>query len=106
MAVPLGMFSTRPTRPMTFNGSLSRAMASIAPTTVAAPDMSHFMLNMPSLGLSDRPPESNVTPLPTKAMGSWSFGPPRCSKITSRGGRSEPLATASSEPQRSASSRD
>ena len=31
--------------------------------------MSHFMVIMPSVGLSDRPPESNVTPLPTSASG-------------------------------------
>ena len=61
------MFSTSPIRPITLTGSLSRAMACIAPSTVAAPDMSHFIVSIESVGLSDRPPESNVTPLPTNA---------------------------------------
>ncbi len=52
---------------MTLTGSLSVAMACIAPSIVAAPAMSHFMVSMPSEGLSDKPPESNVTPLPTIA---------------------------------------
>ena len=65
--------------------------------------MSHFMSFIPSFGLSDRPPESNVTPLPTSA--SVGPSPPfKCDRITTRGGRELPRATASSEAQRSCSS--
>ena len=35
--------------------------------TAAAPDMSVFIVSMPSAVLSDRPPESKVMPLPTRA---------------------------------------
>ena len=35
--------------------------------TAAAPDMSLFMSSMPLAGLIDRPPESNVMPLPIRA---------------------------------------
>ena len=38
----------------------------MAARTAAAPAMSHFMSTMPSVGLSDRPPLSKVTPLPTR----------------------------------------
>ena len=48
--LPLTMFSTRPMYPLTFTGSLSRAMAMMAPSTVAAPAMSHFMVSMPVVG--------------------------------------------------------
>ncbi len=43
-------------------------MARTAPATAAAPAMSHFIVSMPFAGLMQRPPESNVMPLPTKAM--------------------------------------
>ena len=99
------MFSTRPIRPITFTGSFSCAIACIAPSTVAAPAMSHFMVSMPSVGLSDSPPESNVTPLPTSANSRSALRPPRYRSITNRGGRDRTLATASSDPQRSFSSR-
>ena len=33
--------------------------------TTAPPAMSVFMVFMPAVGLSDRPPESKVMPLPT-----------------------------------------
>ena len=67
-------------------------------------DWSHFMVFIPSLGLSDKPPESNVTPLPTKANGASPGLPPLWPMMTKRGGRTEPWATASSAPQRSDSS--
>src|SRR5690625_5893811 len=35
--------------------------------TAAAPDISDFMASMPWAGLIERPPESNVMPLPTSA---------------------------------------
>ena len=61
------MFSTSPIRPITRTGSFSRAIACTAASTVAAPAMSHFMVSMLSLGFSDSPPLSKVTPLPTRA---------------------------------------
>ncbi len=39
----------------------------MAPRTAAAPAMSHFMSTIWSFVLSDSPPLSNVTPLPTSA---------------------------------------
>ena len=45
----------------------SSRSADIAPITAAAPDMSHFMVSIPAPVLSDRPPESKTTPLPTSA---------------------------------------
>ena len=39
------------------------------PMTQAAPAMSPFMSSMPPPGLIEMPPESNTTPLPTKAIG-------------------------------------
>ena len=72
---------------------------------VDAPALSHFMVSMPSGVLSDSPPESNVTPLPTMASAGALLAAPEYRKITSRGGRLDPLATATSAPQRSASSR-
>ncbi len=77
MAAGPVMFSTSPAMPMTLTGSFSRAIARIAPSIVAAPAMSHFIVSMPSGGLSDSPPESNVTPLPTIASGGGLGRPPR-----------------------------
>ena len=48
-------------------GSLRAAIVAAAASTAAPPDMSHFIVSIESEGLSDRPPESNVTPLPTNA---------------------------------------
>ncbi len=78
---------------MTLTGSLSRAMAIIAPNTVAAPAMSHFMVSMPSVGLIDSPPLSKVTPLPTKASRGLSFAGRR--RIPGR-----PAAAAARSPGR------
>ena len=41
----------------------------------AAPAMSPFMSSMPAAGLSEMPPVSKVTPLPTKTMGSPPLAP-------------------------------
>ena len=46
----------------------------MAPTTAAAPPMSIFMSIIPWPVLIDRPPASNVRPLPTRA--SVPFGRP------------------------------
>ena len=50
-------------------------------TTAPAPPISHFIISMPAGGFREIPPESNVTPLPTKATGDSSFLPPLCSRI-------------------------
>ena len=67
MARPPGMFSVVGTNPMTLVGTPAARSTDIAPMTAAAPDMSVFIVSMPSAGLSDRPPESKVMPLPTRA---------------------------------------
>ena len=105
VAEPLGMFSTRPSRQLTRCLMPSRAIAVIAPSIVAAPAMSYFIFSIDCAGLRDRPPVSNVTPLPTRnrcesPVASLGFQARR----TSRGGRAEPLATLRSEPAPSASS--
>ncbi|MNC98532.1 hypothetical protein D3C83_165220 [compost metagenome] len=61
------MFSVKAATPWTSTGAPSRATARRTASTIAAPDMSYFMPIMPSAVLSDRPPESKVMPLPTRA---------------------------------------
>ncbi len=95
IAVPDGMFSARHAYAVTRICGFVRAIATIAPSTAAAPLMSHFIVIMPSAGLMERPPESNVMPLPTSAR----CGPPRLARPgeyamrTSRGGSTEPWPT-------------
>ena len=67
IAVPLGMFSTSGTYPTMGVLTSSADSADIAAITAAPPDMSVFIVSMPPAVLSDRPPESNTTPLPTNA---------------------------------------
>jgi hypothetical protein len=67
MARPSGMFSVAATMPCTTQAGLRAAMACMAAITAAPPAMSTFIDIMPSLSLMDRPPESNVRPLPTSA---------------------------------------
>ena len=45
----------------------SREAATTVCITAAAPAMSSFIVSMPAAGLIDRPPESKVIPLPTRA---------------------------------------
>jgi hypothetical protein len=59
------MFSAIGTRAVTFTPTPSAANAVMVAMTAAPPAMSVFMLIMPSGGLMDRPPLSNVMPLPT-----------------------------------------
>ncbi len=65
--------------------------------------MSHFMSPILSDGLIEMPPESNVTPLPTRTTGFSPFFPPRCSRMTNRGSSAAPRLTARRPPIRSAS---
>jgi hypothetical protein len=62
------MFSAMGAHAVTSTRMPSRAMAPMAAMTAAAPPMSDFIHSMPCGGLSERPPESNVIPLPTRAM--------------------------------------
>ena len=67
--------------------------ADIAAITAAAPDMSVFIVSMPPAVLSERPPESNTTPLPTSA--SVAFAPRGSyASRTKRGGAVGALADA------------
>ena len=67
VAVSLIIFSAKGAHVSIATGSFSRAIAMVAAQTAAAPLISDFIASMPLAGLSARPPESNVIPLPTKA---------------------------------------
>ena len=56
------MFSAEQITQITFTAGFSRAMACIAPIIAAAPAMSYFIFSMPSAGLMEMPPVSNVMP--------------------------------------------
>ena len=58
-------FSAAATSPVTRNGTSSARSADITASTTAPPVTSRFMVIMPSRGLSQSPPVSNVMPLPT-----------------------------------------
>ena len=62
-------FSTAGMTAVTLTGTLFSARANIAPLTAAPPAMSLFMPFMPAACLRLYPPESKVTPLPTRTMG-------------------------------------
>ena len=72
VALPDGMFSARQAYAVTRTGRPSSAIAKVAAATAAAPDMSHFIVTIELAGLIDKPPESKVMPLPTRAM--WATG--------------------------------
>ena len=65
VAVPLGMFSVEGTHATTLTGSPSSAIAAIASSTAAPPDMSIFISSILAEGLMEIPPVSKVTALPT-----------------------------------------
>ena len=75
IASPDGMFVVEPMRPTTLIGSSNRPIASMAPSTPAAPHMSNFIHSMPCAGLIEMPPESKHSPLPTSTIGFASFAP-------------------------------
>ena len=66
IAVPEGMFSAAQTMPITFTAGFNCAMACMAPIIAAPPAMSYFIFSMPSAGLMEMPPVSNVMPFPTR----------------------------------------
>ena len=76
VARPLGMFSQAGTMPTRLSLSCISAAALIAPNTLAAPVMSNFISSMPGGCLSEMPPLSKVTPLPTSATGAAPARPP------------------------------
>jgi len=50
------------------NGGLQLRDARMAPSMAAPPAMSYFIFSMPSAGLMEMPPVSNVTPLAHQAQ--------------------------------------
>ncbi len=76
IAWPDGMFSVAPTTATIRTGSFSVAIARIAPSTAAPPDMSNFISNILLADLIEMPPVSNVTALPTRpSTGPCASGP-------------------------------
>ena len=93
------MFSVVGTMPMTLIGAFKSAMARIAQMTAAPPAMSSFMRSMPSAGLMEMPPVSNVTPLPTSPSTGDAGAPAGLWRITiTRGGSALPRATPRRRP--------
>ncbi len=74
-AFPEGIFSVAQTMPMTFTLGFNNAMARMAPIIVAPPAMSYFIFSMPSAGLIEMPPVSNVMPLPTSPSTGFAGAP-------------------------------
>ena len=104
MARPPGMFSVVGTMPMTRTGAFSAAIARIAHTTAAPPAMSSFMRSIPSAGLIEMPPVSNVMPFPTSPSTGPRGAPAGSWRMTiSRGGSWLPRATPRSRPMPSCS---
>ena len=73
-------------RPTTGSGRRSCAAKLTAAATAAAPLMSNFISSMPGGSLSEMPPLSKVTPLPTSTMGGGNFFAPWYSSTMKRGG--------------------
>ena len=59
------MFSAIGAHTVTLTSRPRRAIAVTAAMTAAAPPMSDFIHSIATAGLSERPPESKVMPLPT-----------------------------------------
>ena len=93
-----GMFSTAGVMPTTLIGKRMVATASSVPSTLPAPLISNFISSISAPGLSDIPPVSKVTPLPTSTTGFCEAGPPRYSSTISLGGSRLPALTDSNEP--------
>ncbi len=58
IALPEGMFSASASQPVTLTRRPSRAAATTAANTAAAPLMSHFMVSLKPAGFREMPPES------------------------------------------------
>ncbi len=102
-ADPDGMFSAAATNPVTRDLTPSGPSADMAAITAAPPAMSVFISFMPSAGLSDSPPLSNVMPLPASTMCSWAPAGAYPSSIR-RGGEADPDPTAIRPPNPCAAS--
>ncbi len=73
LAAPSGRFSEAGTTPMRLIGRASSQAASRVPKTLAPPHMSYFISSISAAGLSEIPPASKVSPLPTRTTGLVSF---------------------------------
>jgi hypothetical protein len=67
-ALPSGMFSEVGTKPCTSTSGSNPASAWNAPRTAAPPDISYFISSIRAEGLMLVPPESKVSPLPTRQI--------------------------------------
>ena len=74
-AFPEGIFSVAHTIPITLTFGFNSAIARIAPIMVAPPAMSYFIFSMPSAGLMEMPPVSNVIPFPTSPSTGFAGAP-------------------------------
>ena len=98
MAVPEGMFSAVGMSAVTFMRGLSLPTAHIVAIIAAPPDMSPFIASIPAAGLIEMPPESNVIPLPIRAIPLSALLPPRYLRMMKRGGFVEPEPTPRTPP--------
>ena len=93
------MFSTVGISAVIRTDGFNWAIARIAPSTAAPPPMSYFIFSMPSAGLMETPPVSNVTPFPMSPRWSAEFAFSGTYRMMiSAGGLSLPWATPSNEP--------
>ena len=76
------MFSTKPTKPTTFDFAFRKASVFIRPTTTPAPPISTVIASIPAGDFREIPPVSKTTPFPTKAKGFASPAPRHSSTIT------------------------
>ena len=97
-APPPGMFSASASQASTRTASFWRAAARTTPRTVAAPAMSDFISGMEAGCLRDRPPESKVMPLPTRATRERARRGAQVTR-TRRGGWAEPRPTPTMPPK-------
>ena len=68
MALPLGIFSTIGVNTVRPISTLCFEIKLITPHAVAAPAISVFIVSIPAGDFKERPPESNITPLPIRAI--------------------------------------
>ena len=96
-AEPDGMLSVHINHAVTLLLQRKAFNADIVANTAAAPLMSIFIASMPSDGFRLSPPESNMTPLPTRPR--WPFGSRGVyTKRTMRGGSTDASLVYGSGP--------
>ena len=86
------MFSEEGIAAITFTRGFRSAIVRIVASIAAAPAMSHFIVSMFLASLIERPPESNVMPLPLIAIGA-AVPPPEYSSSIMRGSFTLPRPT-------------